>query len=224
MNNATLFVTATDTGAGKTLAACAILHRARTEGLRAIGYKPVASGAMRTPHGLRNDDALALQAQSAAGIAYDAINPYCFEPPIAPHLAAAEAGVMIERQPLDQGLDALQAQALLVVIEGAGGWRVPLSDTDSFADWIGDRGIPVVLVVAMRLGCINHALLSAESILRRTRLVGWIANALPPEMNRLQANLESLRLRLPAPLLGVIPPDATSADAAVRLDWARLIA
>jgi dethiobiotin synthetase len=110
------------------------------------------------------------------------------------------------------------------VVEGAGGWQVPLSAGATFADWIGNLGIPVVLVVAMRLGCINHALLSAESILHRTRLLGWIANVLPPPMERLEQNLETLLERLPAPLLGVIPAGATAVDAATYLDWPGLTA
>jgi dethiobiotin synthetase len=217
-----LFVTATDTGAGKTLTACAILLRARQEGLGAAGYKPVASGSVRTPQGLRNDDALALQSVSAPGLDYAAINPYCFEPPIAPHLAAAAAGVRIEPARLDAAHDELAATHSLVVVEGAGGWQVPLNEDIGFADWVAGRGFPVVLVVAMRLGCINHALLSAESILRRGRLLGWIANTLPPVMDQLEGNLESLRRRLPVPLLGVIPVDASLEQAAARLDWAAL--
>lgn len=218
----TLFVTATDTGAGKTLCACAMLRRAAREGTVAAGYKPVASGAVRTADGLRNDDALALQAASAPGLAYEAVNPYCLEPAIAPHVAAAEAGIRIDLSRLDNGHSALAARHDLVVVEGAGGWQVPLDDRQTFADWIGGRGFPVVLVVALRLGCINHALLSAESILRRGPLAGWIANAIPPAMERRQATLDDLRARLPAPLLGLVAEGATADAAAAALDWPAL--
>ncbi|MDE0855718.1 MAG: dethiobiotin synthase [Nevskia sp.] len=217
-----LFVTGTDTGVGKTRIARALLQKLRDEGHSAAGFKPVASGAERTAQGLRNDDALVLQAASTPGVGYEEVNPWCFEPAIAPHLAAREAGVAISLEALDAAHQRLARRHDWVVVEGAGGWLVPLNAQHSFADWVGRHGWPVVLVVAMRLGCINHALLSAESIQRRTRLLGWIANVLPPAQERLRDNIDSLRAQLQAPLLATVPAGATAAEIATLLDGAAL--
>lgn len=217
MSTHTLFITGTDTGVGKTFAACALLHRARADGLRAVGFKPVASGCDRTPDGLRNGDALALQAAAGSDEPYECINPCAFEPPIAPHLAARAAGQRIAISALDAAHAQLVQRHELVIAEGAGGWLVPLNEDLSFAAWVEKHNWPVVLVVGMRLGCLNHALLSAENIARRTRLAGWIANALPPAMPWLQENIAELERRLPAPLLGILPPDCSAEDAAQRL-------
>lgn len=225
----TLFVTGTDTGVGKTLAASALIRRMRTEGLNARGYKPVASGAEMTPHGLRNEDALALL--EAEGVAagcpqtvYARTNPYCFVPPIAPHIAALEAGQRIDRARLDAGHAALAADADCVVVEGAGGWHVPLNDAAdgkafSFSDWVAAHDWPVVLVVGLRLGCINHALLSAESVSRRCRLLGWIANRLPPEMPRVEENISILKRLMPVPCIGEFAAGASLDQAAQALHW-----
>lgn len=223
----TLFVTGTDTGVGKTRAASAVLHRARHESLRAGGFKPLASGAETTRRGLRNEDALALMAAAGEmdaddGKVYRTVNPYCFVPPIAPHLAAAEVGVEVSLQALDRCWQARAAQLDLVVVEGAGGWLVPINSRQSYADWAAAHRWPVVLVVGMRLGCINHALLSAEAISRRTPLAGWIANRLPPQMPRLEENLQTLRRWMPAPCLGEIGCDQPASAAASGLDWPRL--
>lgn len=201
----TLFVTGTDTEVGKTHIACHLLRAAAQRGLRCAGYKPVAAGAVPTDDGLRNADALALQSAGSLPLAYEELNPYCFEPPIAPHLAAAEAGVTIARAQLDTCHDAIAAQSDWLLVEGAGGWRVPLGPDWDFADWVAERGWPVLLVVGMRLGCINHALLSAESISRVAPLLGWVANCLPPAQPCLQENIDTLVQRMPAPLLGTFP-------------------
>lgn len=200
----TLFVTGTDTGVGKTRAACALIAAARAWGIDACGYKPVASGCEQTPDGLRNDDALALLRASGSNEPYEAINPLAFAPPIAPHLAARRVGVIIETARLDAAYAALSARHGLIVIEGAGGWQVPLNEAQTVADWVAARQWPVVLVVGLRLGCLNHALLSAEAIERRATLVGWIANVLPPAQACWQDNLDALRSRIAAPLWGVI--------------------
>jgi dethiobiotin synthetase len=215
----TLFITGTDTGVGKTRVACALLRAATSAGVAACAYKPVATGCVNTPEGLRSEDALALQAAAGMVEPYASVNPYAFEPPIAPHLAAARAGVRIDRAVLDAGHDALADGNQLVVVEGAGGWQVPLGDDLGFADWVGSLGWPVVLVVAVRLGCLNHALLSVESITQRTRLAGWVANHLQPADEVARANVQALRERLPAPLLGEIEfgCDGTSA-----LAWPRV--
>lgn len=208
MNARTLVVTGTDTGVGKTLVACSLIRLAREQGLRVCGYKPVASGCEPTAQGLRNDDALALQRETSTPQPYARINPYAFAPPIAPHLAAREAGVVIEPRVLDAAHAALAAHHDLVVVEGAGGWQVPLNAESSFADWVAAHRWPVLLVVGLRLGCLNHALLSAESITRRTTLAGWVANHLPPAQSRGQDNVEALRQRLAAPLWAVLQESA----------------
>lgn len=215
----TIFVTGTDTGVGKTLVSQGLLHRLRAAGHSAAGFKPVASGAGRGGEGLRNDDAERLLAASTPGLCYAEVNPYCFEPPIAPHLAAREAGVEIDPAVLDRAHARLAGRHDWVVVEGAGGWQVPLNARDTFADWVAARGWPVILVVGMRLGCISHALLSAESIARRTRLLGWVANVLPPAPDRLRDNIDTLRARLDAPLLATVPASATAAAVGAALDW-----
>ena len=204
----TLFVTGTDTGVGKTHVSTLLLAAARQRGIRACGYKPVASGCERNAQGeLRNDDALALQAAAGTDEPYAAINPYAFEPPLAPHIAAAQAGVSIELARLDRGAQHLESRYDWLLVEGAGGWQVPLNAQAGFADWVAARGWPVLLVVGMRLGCINHALLSAESIRRRgLRLAAWVANELPPGQPAVADNLRTLAQSLDAPLLGHLLP------------------
>lgn len=223
----TLVITGTDTGVGKTHVSCALLCRARGTGLRAGAYKPVASGAAVTLKGLRNDDALALmdasgEADTVDGATYSAVNPYCFAPPIAPHLAAEAVGVRIGLDRLDSGWLARNDQLDLLVIEGAGGWLVPLNEAHSFADWVAKHHWPVILVVGLRLGCINHALLSAEAISRRTILMGWVANHMPPGMSRARETVATLRQQLPVPCLGEIALGQNVVDAANSLDWSRI--
>jgi dethiobiotin synthetase len=218
----TLFVTATDTGAGKTLAACGLLHALRTAGHRACGFKPVAAGGMETPRGLRNEDALALQEAGATDEPYELINPCLLREPAAPHLAAEMEGRRIRRADLDVAQRELASRHEVIVAEGAGGWQVPLDEVWTLGSWVAERDWPVILVVGMRLGCLNHALLSAESITRRAKLAGWIANVLPPQMPLLEGNIETLRRRFAAPLLGVIPPGADAAAAGRALDLAPL--
>jgi dethiobiotin synthetase len=214
----TLFVTGTDTGVGKTLVSCALLRLLKESGIKVCGFKPVASGCERTAKGLRNADALALQRAAGTRETYERINPYAFEPPIAPHLAAAQAGSRIQTTRLREAHDELAARYELIVAEGAGGWRVPLDEAWTMAEWVAEQEWPVILVVGMRLGCINHALLTAEAITRGTRLLGWVANALPPEQEALQGNIETLRAHLSAPLLGIIPASATAGPVDRALD------
>lgn len=200
----TIFVTGTDTGVGKTRISCGLLRQLRAEGLSACGYKPVASGCEKTPQGLRNEDALALQEAAQTNEDYGCINPYAFEPAIAPHLAAKAVGVNLNVTLLNQAHDELALSYNWVVTEGAGGFLVPLNDDITFGEWAAQRRWPVLLVVGMRLGCINHALLSAEAIARRGLLAGWVANILSPDMPQLQENIDALIARMPAPLLGVV--------------------
>lgn len=200
----TIFVTGTDTGVGKTRISCGLLRQFRAEGLSACGYKPVASGCERTPQGLRNEDALALQEAAQTQEDYGCINPYAFEPAIAPHLAAKAVGVKPNVVLLNQAHNELAQAYDWVVVEGAGGFLVPLNEDTTFGDWATRQHWPVLLVIGMRLGCINHALLSAEAIARRGLFAGWVANVVEPDMPRLQENIDALVARMPAPLLGVV--------------------
>jgi len=201
------FVTGTDTGVGKTLVSAALLRALRGQGLAVAGMKPVASGAAPTPGGLRNEDALALAAESSRPWPYETINPYCFEPAIAPHLAAAEARVEIRLEPIVQAFRSLQAGSDTVIVEGAGGFLVPLGSRLSCADLPEALGLEIILVVGLRLGCLNHACLTVEAIARRNlHFSGWVGNQIEPGFGRLGANLEVLHQQLPAPCLGVIPP------------------
>lgn len=220
------FVTGTDTEVGKTTIAAGLLHAARLRGLSTAAAKPVASGCTRTAEGLRNDDALALLAQCSLPLRYEEVNPLAFEPAIAPHLAAREVGVTLNvagllepvRSVLTQGAD-------FSLVEGAGGWRVPLAGAENLSDLAIALGLPVILVIGVRLGCINHALLSAEAIERDgLKLAGWIANIVDPHTARLEENLATLAERMPAPCVGRVPrlPSASAEAVAKHLDLARL--
>ena len=201
-----VFVTGTDTEIGKTWAACALLAALGTRGLATVAMKPVASGCQVTPDGLRNDDALALLSAATVQVPYQQVNPYAFEPPIAPHIAAREAGVAIDFQEIASAAHRLAARADFLVVEGVGGWRVPLSQQGGVSVLARTLDLPVVLVVGLRLGCLNHALLSAETILGDgLTLAGWIANSVDPAMSRREDNLAALREGIPAPCLGVLP-------------------
>ena len=204
--NVGVFVTGTDTAVGKTVVCAALLAALNGGGCRAVGMKPVASGCRRTPDGLRNDDAELLIAHGAGAPDYAQVNPYAFEEAIAPHIAARGAGVDVRLDPIAAAFDALSVDADRVVVEGVGGWSVPLSATLMQADLVRALHLPVVLVVGLRLGCINHALLSARAIATDgCDLVGWIGNRIDPAMTRVDENLATLRERLPAPCLGLLP-------------------
>lgn len=216
------FVTGTDTGVGKTLISCALLHGFAAQGKRVVGMKPVAAGCDDDGH---NEDVLQLRAAGNVAVGYGQINPYCFVPAIAPHLAAQRAGVIIRFSRIATSYHELAAQADVVIVEGAGGLLVPLNEQQDSADLAKELGLPVILVAGMRLGCLNHALLTQESIAARGLvLAGWVANVLDAEMPALQQNIDTLRQRIAAPLLGTVPhlqrPDAR--DAAGRLDLDRL--
>lgn len=208
------YVTGTDTEVGKTVASTALLQAARLLGRRAVGYKPVASGSEMTDEGLRNSDALALQRNSALPLRYEEVNPYTFAEPTSPHIVSADEQRPIEAGVLSAGLRALEAQADWVLVEGAGGWFTPLSPTLTLADWVRDEQLPVILVVGVKLGCINHAVLTAQAVQQAgLRLVGWIANDVVPPGRRHAEYLSTLRRMLPAPLLGEIPWLGESVDA-----------
>jgi dethiobiotin synthetase len=197
------FITGTDTEVGKTLVTCTLLHAARQQGLRAIGMKPVAAG---TDSNGRNEDVERLDAASSFSAEPELVNPYCFSAPIAPHIAAAETGRVIELTVIQAALQKLRAKADLVLVEGAGGILVPLGPRLNTAELAAHLKLPVILAVGLRLGCINHALLTAEAILNRGLvLAGWVANNIDPRMSRRAENLAALSERMPAPLLGVLP-------------------
>ncbi|GAB3379106.1 ATP-dependent dethiobiotin synthetase BioD [Azotobacter armeniacus] len=211
------FIAGTDTDAGKTTVACGLLHAARRAGLSTAAAKPVASGCAVTPAGLRNGDALALLGECSLALGYAEVNPFAFAPAIAPHLAAREVGVELNvaallapvRKVLARGAD-------FSLVEGAGGWRAPLSGRESLSDLAVALGLPVILVVGVRLGCISHSLLSAEAIARDGLLLaGWVANIVDPHTARLDENLATLAERLPAPCLGRIPRLLVATPAAV---------
>ncbi len=210
------FVTGTDTGVGKTLVSCALLRAFEARGLKAAGYKPVAAGC--DADGM-NEDAKKLLAASNLPLNYVEVNPYCLAQPIAPHIAADVSGVRIELARIRDGYRRLAAKADHVVAEGAGGFRVPLNADADSADLARELNLPVILVVGMRLGCLNHALLSAEAIAARgLTLAGWVANTLDARMPALQENADALQQRIAAPLLGVIPFLSAPGENAVRLE------
>jgi dethiobiotin synthetase len=200
------FIAGTDTDAGKTLVTTGLLTAANRRGLRTIGLKPVAAGCEQTPDGLRNSDALLQQAASVK-LSYEQVNPIAFEPPIAPHIAAEQEGRVLTADRLAAYCRGTMMQpADLVLVEGAGGWRVPLSMRESLARLPQLLELDVILVVGMKLGCINHAILTAEAIARDgLRLAGWVANHIDPDMSCPDENLATLERLFRAPLLGRIP-------------------
>jgi dethiobiotin synthetase len=218
MNHRAVFIAGTDTGIGKTHAACALIHALREAGYETCGMKPVASGCASTPDGLRNEDALALQAAGSAAVDYALINPIALREPIAPHLAAAHEGVAISLPPLRHAFDQLCRAHQRVVVEGVGGWLVPLAPTLFASDIAREWRLPVILVVGLRLGCLNHALLSARAIQADgCHLLGWIGNVIDPSMDALEENVETLRALLPSPCFGVLPHGTAPAQAAGQL-------
>jgi dethiobiotin synthetase len=207
-----VFVTGTDTGVGKTRVACALVAAVAARGKRVAGLKPVSCGLVPTPQGPRHGDALALMAVASVALPYAAVNPFAFEPPIAPHLASVEAGVALERGPVCAAIRSAAAQAEVVVVEGVGGFRVPLGAGWDTADLAADLGLPLVLVVGLRLGCLNHALLTQEAIAARgLELAGWVGSAIDPGFARTEANVAALAGALGAPL--ALLPHAPDADA-----------
>jgi len=201
------FITGTDTGVGKTQVTAALMLTAQAQGLRALGVKPVAAGCVRAGGRLVNEDALLLQRCSSPWPDYAAVNPLALEPAIAPHIAAERAGIVLRAAALaDQVREQAASGADVLLVEGAGGWLVPLNQTETMADLAALLGYPVILVVDMRLGCINHALLSAQAIRAAgMELAGWVANSVAAEMDCLTENVRTLELRLPALRLGTLP-------------------
>jgi len=202
----TYFLTGTDTDVGKTLVSVALLQAAGRAGYATAGYKPVASGSEQTEQGLRNRDALLLQRNSNVALPYASVNPLTFEQPTSPHIASIREGQAISFSILDAGLITLQQQADWVLVEGAGGWFTPLSDQLHYGDWVVAQQLPVILVVGMKLGCINHALLTQAAIKQAgLNLVGWVANSLSVAPHEYDAYRAYLVDQIDAPLLGEIP-------------------
>lgn len=205
------FITGTDTDVGKTVATCQLLRAFAANGQRALGMKPVASGCELRDGELWNADVAAHAAASNLAAPLALVSPYRFAPPVSPHLAAREAGVELDLEHLAACADQLQTLSDVLLIEGAGGWFAPLSDTASMQDLALRLNAPVILVVGMRLGCLNHALLTVQAIRQSGLLLaGWIANAVDPAMRSYADNLAYLRQHIPAPLIAEIPwsPDA----------------
>jgi dethiobiotin synthetase len=218
-----IFITGTDTGVGKTVAACGLVRALRQAGSRVSVMKPVASGSLLTPEGLRNADALALM--EAAGMEgrtlYARVNPYCFEPPISPHIAAEDVKIKIDIDLIRGEFDRLAADADWVVVEGAGGWLAPLSDHETMADLASGLDLPVLIVVGLKLGCLNHAQLTRRAVAAHgVPFAGWVASAIDPQMSRLEANLESLERLLGDPPLAVVPH---LPDGGIRLELTSVV-
>lgn len=199
------FITGTDTEIGKTYSTVSLLHYFNQKNLRTAALKPIASDAQQTTEGLRNDDALQLQSAMSMDFPYQQINPYTFEPAIAPHIASHPHTLTVETT-LNNCRALLESDYDLLFVEGAGGWMAPLNDTETFADLAEAFGFPIILVVGLKLGCLNHSFLSYENIKSRgLSFAGWIANHVDPNMLKQTENIETLTNRLGAPPLGIIP-------------------
>lgn len=219
----TFFITGTDTDVGKTVIASAMLVAANNRGLSTVACKPVAAGCRQTEEGLRNDDALSLQQCMSLSLPYEQVNPVALEPAIAPHIAATQIGKRLQAERLVGFCQAvLMQRADLAIVEGAGGWRVPLNASQTLADLAKTLQIPVVMVVGIKLGCINHALLTSEAIANDgLHLAGWVANQTQPDMACANENISTLRSMIAAPCLGEVPflESPTSAAVAPFLNW-----
>ena len=213
------FITGTDTGVGKTLIGCALLHGFAAQGKRVVGMKPVAAGCDDDD---RNEDVMQLRAASNVLATRGQINPYCFARAVAPHLAARFVGISINFARIVESFEELSAQADVVIVEGAGGFCVPLNNEQDSADLAKQLGMPIILVVGMRLGCLNHALLTVEAIaVRGLTLAGWVANAPDGQMAMLDENIAALQQRIGAPLLGIVP-HLVQSDSRVAAEWLNL--
>ena len=205
------FITGTDTGVGKTLVASMLIRGLVAEGRRVAAMKPVAAGAVSTPAGLRNDDALCLAAAANVETPYETLNPYCLRAPVSPHIAAEEARIVIDPAVIRREFDVICASADCVVVEGAGGWLAPIGGHRTMEDIAVALGLPVILVVGLRLGCLNHAGLTARAIRASgLRLAHWVANEIDPSFERRAKNVATLSAALGAPL-AVVPYAGTSA-------------
>lgn len=199
------FITSTDTNAGKTTVSICLMKHFKSLGNTVACMKPVSAGCVATPAGLRNDDALQLMRESSVDIAYERINPFAFEPPIAPHIAAQQSHTIIDLETIKDSYSQIANSADIVIVEGAGGWMVPINESQTMEDVAAGLSLPVILVVGMRLGCLNHALLTASRILdKNLSLVGWVANHVDENMLQQAENIETLKKRIQAPYLGSV--------------------
>ena len=200
------FITGTDTGVGKTLVSCALLQAIALTGRSVVGMKPVAAGCVSGAQGLQCEDVEHLRSASTIDAPQAWINPYALRAAVAPHLAAQQEGIALELATMVEGFKQLQRVADVVIVEGVGGWLVPFNDSETSADLAQRLDLPVILVVGMRLGCLSHALLTAQAIQAKgLQLHGWVANRLDPDMELFDENVQTLKARLAAPLLGVVP-------------------
>lgn len=225
MSKKAFFMTGTDTNVGKTLIAAGLLVAAKNKGFTTAALKPVAAGCEKTDAGLRNDDALLLQSVITQKLYYEQINPIALEAAIAPHIAAQQEKRTLSADRLTGFCRGVIGSANVTVVEGAGGWRVPINPRETMADLARNLQLPVIVVVGMRLGCLNHAFLTIEAIVRDgLPVVGWVANCIDAEMPVLQENIESLKMRLPIPCLGIIPflVDVSPDTVATYFDTAEL--
>lgn len=201
-----LFIAGTDTEVGKTVVSKAILSAVGAQGKTTIGYKPVAAGCDKTEQGLRNSDALHLQQAANLDVEYDLVNPYALSLPASPHIAAIADDVEVDYQVLSNVLEQHKQNSDFVLVEGAGGWRVPVSKQDCLSTWVKQEKLPVVLVVGIKLGCLSHAMLTAEAIKADgLELVGWVANRVNPGVEHYAEIIEMLEGSMGAPKLGEIP-------------------
>ncbi|VAW99826.1 Dethiobiotin synthetase [hydrothermal vent metagenome] len=201
-----IFITGTDTGIGKTIASCAVMHELAKQGHKVAGMKPIASGACFQKGQLQNEDALALIKHANISVDYKQVNPYCFESAIAPHIAAKQARVDINMSIIQQAFTELGKQADWVVVEGVGGWMVPINEQQVVADIALELALPVILVVGLRLGCINHTLLTMESMQSKgVNIMGWIANQLDPDLTATEQIIKTLQNKLNSSYLGYLP-------------------
>lgn len=200
------FITGTDTDVGKTWIAAGLLAALTAQGHVTAAMKPIASGCRDTPDGLRNDDAMLLMRHASLDLPYAQVNLYAFAEPVAPHIAARMAGCEIEIDALKATFETIASQADFLIVEGVGGWKVPLNERETTADLALALGLPVILVVGMRLGCLNHTLLTCESIISYgMTLAGWVANTIDPSFREFDENVQALRDRIATPLLGIVP-------------------
>lgn len=205
--NKGFFVTGTDTEVGKTLVSSGIIKMFADAEQKVVGMKPIASGALQTAEGLRNTDAQDLMRQANCEVPYDRVNPYCFEPAIAPHIAAHRVSQRIELEKILSAYKALTHSADVVIVEGVGGWMVPIDGRQTMADVAVQIQLPVIMVVAIRLGCINHALLTYQSIKASgLEFKGWVANIMDPNVSMVPELLDSIQIKMQEPLLGLLPP------------------
>lgn len=211
-----IFITGTDTGVGKTAVTYLLVRSLVKQGYKVAAMKPVASGAQYIEGQWVNDDALALMQASNLDLSYELVNPYCFAAPVAPHIAAQQAKQHIDLDVIKQSFDLLNQLADIVIVEGVGGWYVPLSEQCDCTDLVRTLDLSVLLVVGMRLGCINHALLTAAAIAReKFGFIGWIANILNTDMPHLNLNINAIQSRLHQPLVATIPEVDTLATASL---------